>query len=175
MLSIFYHFFFRFVSKRNKTHDRVIALWNARMRIYFDANSWELGVQSRHGLHLLVRLREVMFTFAIVYLTRFFERSKDSCIKNRLGCRKLWRHSQLQTWWTHNFSFFAFRNFLSISFLLAPHALPCGKPLDPFICLQRNYFSSLSPSTCVGAQQNAWPVNRFVKCADAYIFRRKML
>ena len=28
-------------------------------------------------------------------------------------------------------------------------------------------------SICVEAQQNAWPGNRIVKCADAYIFRRK--
>ena len=37
----------------------------------------------------------------------------------------------------------------------------------------RELFSSLSPSSCVGAQQNAWPWNRFVKCADTYIVRRK--
>ena len=42
-----------------------------------------------------------------------------SCVKNRLGCRNLRRHSQLQTWWTHVFFFFA----LSISSLLA--RLPC--------------------------------------------------
>ena len=30
-------------------------------------------------------------------------------------------------------------------------------------------------STCLKAQQNAWPGNRFVKCADAYKFRRKYI
>ena len=59
-------------------------------------------------------------------------------------------------------------------FLLVALALACDKPVGPSPCAkQRNYFSSLSPSSCVGAQQNAWPGNRFVKCADAYIVRRK--
>ena len=45
-------------------------------------------------------------------------------------------------------------------------------PIGPFMCLQENFLSSLSPSTCV--EQNAGPGNRVVKCADAYIFRRKV-
>ena len=40
------------------------------------------------------------------------------------------------------------------------------------LCSQ-NYCFSLS--TCVKAQQNAWPGNRFVKCADAYKCRRKFM
>ena len=34
-------FLCRLVLKRNKMHDREIALWNARMRINVDANLWE--------------------------------------------------------------------------------------------------------------------------------------
>ena len=56
---------------------------------------------------------------------------KISCVKNRLGCRNLRRHSQLQTWWTHIFFFF-FRSFHFFS--SRPLALPCGKPvgLSPY-------------------------------------------
>ena len=41
------------------------------------------------------------------------------------------------------------------------------------LCQQNYCLSSLS--TCVEAQQNAWPGNRFVKCADGYKFRRKCI
>ena len=37
--------FLRLVWKRNKMHDREIALKNARMRIYFDANLWEMNFE----------------------------------------------------------------------------------------------------------------------------------
>ena len=40
------------------------------------------------------------------------------------------------------------------------------------LCSQ-NYCFSLS--TCVKAQQNAWPGNRFVKCPDGYKCRRKFM
>ena len=87
--------------------------------------------------------------------------------KNRLGCRNLRRHSQLQTWWTHIF-FFSLFPFL----LFSPACLALRQACRPVpMCQQRNYLSSWSQSTCV--EQNAWPGNRFAKCADAYIFRRK--
>ena len=90
-----------------------------------------------------------------------------SCVKNRLGCRNLRRHSQLQTWWTHIF-FFSLFPFL----LFSPACLALRQACRPVpMCQQRNYLSSWSQSTCV--EQNAWPGNRFAKCADAYIFRRK--
>ena len=41
------------------------------------------------------------------------------------------------------------------------------------LCQQNYCLSSLS--TCVEAQQNAWPGNCFVKCADGYKFRRKCI
>ena len=56
-----------------------------------------------------------------------------SCVKNRLGCRNLRRHSQLQTWWTQIFFFFA----LSISFLLVALVLPCGKPVGLSPCASK--------------------------------------
>ena len=43
---IFFHVCLRrLVLERNKTYDREIALWNARMRIYFDANLWEMNFE----------------------------------------------------------------------------------------------------------------------------------
>ena len=85
-----------------------------------------------------------------------------------LGCRYLRRHSQLQTWWTHIFISLSFHFFFFSSRL-------------PWLVV------SLSASSCASkgiiyhfvsvdlrlAQQIAWPGNRFVKCADAYQFRRK--
>ena len=73
-------------------------------------------------------------------------------------------------------SFFFFSLFQFFSFLraclalwkacrLVPMCLPCAR--------KEIYLSSLSPSTCV--EQNAWPGNRVVKCADAYKCRRKLL
>ena len=40
---IILYYLCRLVFKRNKMHDREIALWNARMRISFDANFWEMN------------------------------------------------------------------------------------------------------------------------------------
>ena len=69
---------------------------------------------------------------------------KDSCVKNRLGCRNLRRHSQLQTWWTHIF-FFSLSPHL-FSFLLVALALPCSKPvgLSPCACKWIIYHLCLS-------------------------------
>ena len=38
LAKLLFIYLFRLVLKRNKMHDREIALRNARMRIYFDAN-----------------------------------------------------------------------------------------------------------------------------------------
>ena len=90
----------------------------------------------------------------------------QSC-QNHLGCRNLRRHSHLQTWWTHIFFFFLDLHFFS--FYRACLALRYC--LSAPSCACQEFFYLLSPSTCV--LQNAWPGNRVVKCADAYIVRRK--
>ena len=56
-----------------------------------------------------------------------------SCVKNRLGCRNLRRHSQLQTWWTQIFFFFRSFHFFSSR----PLALPCGKPVGLSPCASK--------------------------------------
>ena len=50
---ILYHIC-RLVLKRNKMHEREVALWNARMRIYFDArNDWEIIDYSFNSFRLM--------------------------------------------------------------------------------------------------------------------------
>jgi len=63
--------------------------------------------------------------------------------KNRLGCRNLWRHSQLQTWWTHIF-FFSLFPFLFFSsrmlwLVVSLSACPRVPAMELFIhlCLRR--------------------------------------
>ena len=109
-------------------HDREIALWNARMRIYFDANV----MGKVQFLRIETSLTSFHFVTWFASLVCVLKTFNDYCRKYCLGCRNLQRHSQLPTWWTHIFFFFA----LSISFLLVPHVLPCSKPTGLVMCLQ---------------------------------------
>ena len=101
--------FLRFVWKRNKMHDREIALWNARMRIYFDANV----MGKVQFLRIETSLTSFHFVTWFASLVCVLKTFNDYCRKYCLGCRNLQRHSQLPTWWTHIFFFFRSFHFFS--------------------------------------------------------------
>ena len=115
-------FLCRLVLKRNKMHDREIALWNARMRINVDANLWENEFRitpssiKRSASYPYTRKREITSPAAF----KLLEIDSRFLPKNRLRCRNLRRHSQLQTWWTHIFFFVSPSPFLFFS-----SRLPC--------------------------------------------------
>ena len=140
--------------KRNKMHDREIALWNARMRIYFDANVMSTTVLN--FLFAFFGITNVSLNGMLGSCISLLSPFGDRCTRFQ---RTVWDAATCCGNLNYKldeptFFFFA----LSISFLLVALALACDKPVGPSPCAkQRNYFSSLSPSSCVGAQQNAWP------------------
>ena len=98
-------------------HDREIALWNARMRIYFDANlweirSWKLEFNSYSRVRRLFNIWIASFKVTVTVENESMQwRQANHCLiisaidasRNRLGCRNFLRQSQLQTRWTHIF------------------------------------------------------------------------
>ena len=151
---ILYHIC-RPVSKRNKMHDREIALWNARMRIYFDANiKKRFQLQQRKSLisastdspldlEQLTSAPDESYKLMEAHSRLPIRLILCNASKNRLGCRNLWRHSQLQTWWTHIF-FFSLFPFLFFSsrmlwLVVSLSACPRVPAMELFIhlCLRR--------------------------------------
>ena len=145
---ILYHIC-RPVSKRNKMHDREIALWNARMRIYFDANVWSFvkngRFHSEEKAETTTPAPEERPCWPLC-LEHWFNTDRDSCqSKDRLGCRNLRRHSPLPTWWTHIFFFRSFYFFSSRMPCLVVSLWACScarKGMIFHLCLRRHVFES---------------------------------
>ena len=70
---------------------------------------------------------------------------KDSCVKNRLGCRNLRRHSHLQTWWTHIFFFFDlhffsfYRACLALRYCLSAPSCACQEFFLSFVSVDLRF------------------------------------
>ena len=122
----------RLVLKRNKTHDREIALWHARMRYKF-RRKYEEGPGVKLSLRLPERLGSGDDNEQRTYTLYFYGMNDSS---HRIACRNLLWHSPFPTWWTHDF-------FLSRSpflFFSSRVGLPCGVAYRPLHVLASELF-----------------------------------